>query len=400
MNPTTQHAETTSPATPSATTTTVSARTAPTLDQIRAFAAAGGALLYAFIDMSKKTWKVAFSNKSKERVVTVPGGDFEKFTSVSAQAKDRLKLPAEAEVVVVYEAGQDGFFPHRRFTEMGLCCLVVDPASIEISQRKRNVKTDRRDAMKGVRILIRYIAGEQKAWSVVRIPTVAEEDSRRNHRERERLVKERISHSNRIRSLMTLHGVHVSDFKSAKAAVESAPVPAHQKAELKREYERQELVSKQIAVLEDERDEMLAKPTNRILEMVTQLMQLKGFGVTSAWLLVHEFFGWRKFANRREVGGAAGLGGTPFDSGEGEHEQGISKAGNRRVRSLLIELAWGWLRYQPDSALTRWFMHRWAVGKRGRRIGIVALARRILVDVWRYLERGVIPAGAILKVTK
>lgn len=357
----------------------------------------GKPFLYTFIDMSQNSWKVTFSNKSKERTVSLAGGDYDAFGQACELAKKKFNMATNTRIIVAYEAGQDGFHPYRRFTEMGMLSVVVDPASISISQRARNAKTDRLDAEKGVKHLIRYMNGEKKAWSIVKVPTVEEEDNRRLHRERERLLKERISHENRITMLLKLHGINKKKYCNLNGAIEHPSIPENMREELKRELVRLDLANKQIAEIAARRKDLLKKK-NPVNEIVCSLIGLKGIGLISAWQLSYEFFGWRKFSNRRELAAAVGLAGTPFASGQGHREQGISKAGNWRIRCTMVQLAWGWLRHQPDSALSRWFNQRWGSGaKRGRRVGIVAVARRLLIDLWRYIEQGLIPEGVVLK---
>jgi transposase len=281
---------------------------------------------------------------------------------------------------------------------------VVDSASIEVNRRKRRAKSDRLDVGALLRQLIRYLAGEPKVWSVVRVPTVLEEDQRQLHRELLTAKRDRARVTNRMKGLLANQGVVVqvgAGFLAELAALElwdGTALPPGLRVRLEREWAKVELFTAQIRQLEGERDEQLRSGTASALELVRQLLRLRGIGVNSAWLYVMEFFGWREFRNRREVGGLAGLAPTPYQSGEMSREQGIAKAGNRYIRAMAIEIAWGWLRFQPDSALSRWYQERFGEGSsRIRRIGIVALARRLLVELWRYLETGVVPEGAVLK---
>jgi transposase len=366
-------------------------------------------LLLAF-DLSSKTWKLAFAGRGRTRDVTVPGGDLGAMLQEVTKAKERFGLDPAAPVLSCYEAGRDGFWLHRALEEMGVANLVVDPSSIEVDRRFRRAKTDRLDAQRLLRQLQRYAGGDRHALRVVRVPSVEDEDARRPHRELQRLRQERTAHSNRIRGLLTLYGVrlggqvvlgpHFTEQLEAARQVNGEPLPLHLREELLREYARWGLVDEQLRAVEVVRRQRLAQTaTHPHSRTITQLTELCGIGLTSAALFTHEFFGWRDFQNRRELTAAAGLAPTPFASGDREIEQGISKAGNRRVRATLIQIAWGWLRYQPDSKLSRWFQLRFASSPRLRRIGIVALARRLLIDLWRYARSGVLPEGAQLKAT-
>jgi transposase len=248
-------------------------------------------------------------------------------------------------------------------------------------------------------MLLRHHRGE-RVWAVVHEPTPEDEDARRTHRELARLTQERTAHTNRIGSLLVLHNLrpHVAiggrDWP-AWWARHGTQVPPVLRAEIERESARLALVKQQVKAVETQRRRELADGKQ---PLVAQLAQLRAIGPKGAWVLVKELFGWRHFANRRELAGCVGLAPTPYDSGGSQIEQGISKAGNKRARTLLIELAWSWLRLQPESALSQWFNRRFAGGgKRMRRVGIVALARRLAIALWRYLEHGEIPAGASLK---
>jgi transposase len=277
--------------------------------------------------------------------------------------------------------------------------IVVDPASIEVNRRARRAKTDRLDADKLLAMLVRHHSGE-RLWSVLREPSAGDEDARRAHRELQRLTHERIAHTNRISSLLVLHNLRPGIVIGGRDWPawwngHREQVPPTLRAELERQAVRLKLVKEQVRAIEAARARELAEGKQ---PLVAQLARLRAIGPKGAWVLVKEVFGWRHFANRRQLAGSLGLVPTPYSSGDSEIEQGISKAGNRRVRALLVELAWSWLRLQPGSALTRWFNRRFAGGgKRMRRVGIVALARRLAIALWRYMETGEIPAGARLK---
>lgn len=322
------------------------------------------------------------------------------------RARQRWGIPAAgSRVVSCYEAGRDGFWLHRFLLSRGVCNVVVDSSSIEVNRRSRRAKTDRLDAQKLLTQLIRHDLGEEgRVWSVVRVPSVGQEADRQLHRDWEELKQERTLHRNRIQSLLACQGVTLklgADFGERLASLvlwdgSALPVPLQER--LKREWERLQLVEEQIRELKRQREEAVAAASDESLKQIQQLAKLKGIGLTSAWLFVREFFGWRQFRNRREVAALAGLVPMPYQSGSTAHEQGISKAGNVRLRTMAIEIAWSWLRYQPTSQLSLWFQERYGPGsRRSRRVGIVALARKLLVSLWRFLETGVVPEGATLK---
>jgi len=356
-------------------------------------------VLLAALELSAKDWKVAMGARGRTRQVTVPAGDLLALFQAFDTAKARFGLDPSAAVVSCYEAGRDGFWIHRELEKGGVTNLVVDAASIEVDRRQRRAKTDRLDAGRLLAQLQRFHGGERKALHTVAVPSVADEDARRPLRELERLRKERTAHGNRMRSLFTLHGyrlkvgVHVPEQVSELGE----RLPAHLRTEVLREYERWQMVNTQMKALEAELRAELAQAGEPAILLIRQLMKLCGIGDASARLFVREFFAWRRFDNRRQLAAAVGLTGTPYASGTMEREQGISKAGNRRIRAILIEIAWGWLRFQPDSPLSLWFQERFAGSPRLRRIGIVAVARRLLIDLWRYLKDGVIPAGVKFK---
>jgi transposase len=356
--------------------------------------------LYMAFELGEKNWKLALGDgvRSASRY-TVVAGDTAALLECIAKAKARCGLAPEASVHSCYEAGRDGFWLHRWLIAQGIDNIVVDSSSIEVNRRARRAKTDRLDGDKLLSMLIRYHADEPRVWSVVRVPTPEEEDARRAHRELGRLGHERTAHINRIRALLVLNNVRVK-YVGGRVwqrwwtghAQELAPGV---RAEIERESERLLLVKKQMDTIEAAQRQAVVAGSE---PQVVQLARLRGIGMSSGWVLAKELFGWRRFRNRREVAGCLGLTPSPYASGESETEQGISKAGNRRVRTLMVELAWSWLRYQPQSELSKWFNRRFAGGgKRMRRIGIVALARRLAIALWRYLEHGLIPDGAQLK---
>ena len=364
------------------------------------------AILYIAFELSNSKWKLAFSDGSKIRHKAITAGNLAQLQVEIELAKRKFKMIEDVRVVSCYEAGRDGFWIHRYLESQGIENLVVDSASLEVNRRKRRAKTDRIDVGKLLRMLLRYWGGEKKVWSVVRVPSEQDEDARHLHRSLESLKDERTMHRNRIKGLLVQQGIKVSNPSQKKflAVLEKVrtwngqAVAPELKARVVREYERLQVVEGQIKALEKEKKERLKNPDTDSLKKVAKLATLYGIGSVSSWTFVMEFFGWRQFQNRREVGGLAGLAPTPYDSGESRREQGISKAGNQRVRALAVEIAWAWLRFQPQSKLSQWYMKRYANGgKRMRRIGIVAMARRLLIDLWRYLEYDKIPEGARLR---
>jgi transposase len=363
-------------------------------------------VLFVVMELSAKKWRLGFTTGLGQQLRnrSIDAGDLEALWDEIARAKERFDLSESASVVSCYEAGRDGFWIDRAMSERGIRNLVVDPGSVQRNRRKRERKTDRLDVRKLMRCLIHWYRGDTRVWAVVQPPTVDAEDARHFHRELEELKKERTRHVVRIKGLLSLHGIRVDkigfDFLDCLDEVrlwDGSKLPPQVKARLVREHERYVLVREQILSLERQRRAAIQRLKDPSMDQVRHLMRLKGIGENGAWLLVMELFGWREFRNRRQVGSIAGLTPTPWASGEEDKEQGIDKAGNRRVRAMMIELAWCWLRYQPRSELARWFERRFGCGgKRARRIGIVALARRLLVALWRYLADGVVPKGAVL----
>ena len=357
--------------------------------------------LFIAFELAQRHWRLAFTDGvGRPRLVTLEAGDRVAVRTAIAKARAHFGLDEATAVVSCYEAGRDGFWLHRWLLECGIENWVVDSGSIEVKRRQRRAKTDRLDALKLLSMLMRYVGGERRVWTVLHVPTAEQEDARRPHRERERLERERLAHCNRIRGLLMLHNIRVKTIGGPKwrQRLEAlrAHLPAQLWAEIGRENDRLTLLLEQIRALEAERAQSVAQ-ADPAQEKTAKLVKLVSIGPPSAWVLAREVF-WRTLRNRREVAHCAGLAPTPYASGESAHEQGISKAGNRRVRVLTVQLAWCWLRYQPHSALAQWFNTRFADGgSRIRRIGIVALARRLLIALWRYVEYGVIPAGATLK---
>jgi transposase len=319
-------------------------------------------------------------------------------------AKKRFRLSAASTVVSCYEAGRDGFWLHRFLEAEGIENRLVDSSSIEVKRRARRAKTDRMDTLRLLGLLMRYEAGERTAWHVVRVPSDAEEDGRQLHRELLTAKRDHTRVTNRIRGLLANQGLEI-DFTGDVVAQfralrrwDGSGLPAALRRRLEREWEKAQFLTQQIQALLRERRKLIREGADPAMAKVLRLAHLKGVGINSAWLHTMEFFGWRKFDNGRQIGSLAGLTPTPHQSGELRRELGIDKAGNRRVRWMAIEGAWAWLRFQPQSALSQWYEQRFAHGgPRMRKIGIVALARKLLIALWRYLETGALPEGAELK---
>jgi transposase len=362
------------------------------------------AALYLAFELGWSQWKLAFASAPADapRLRSVGARQTQAVLQEIAKAKQRFGLPGDAPVYCCYEAGRDGFWLHRWLTAQGLANVVVDSASIETKRRKRRAKSDQLDAAKLVSMLLRYHGGEKKLWSVVQVPSIEDEDRRQLHRDLLELKAERTRHSNRLKGLLAGCGLAVTsigdDFPMVVAGLrqwDGTPVPAELHQRLLREWERHQFVGGQIRALENERARKIRTATEKPMDQVRKLLCVRGIGANSAWLYVMEFFAWRQIRNRKQLAALAGLTPTPYDSGASSREQGISKAGNRRLRTMAVEIAWCWLQYQPASALSQWYARRWGSGNsRQRRIGIVALARKLLVALWRYLETGAVPDGA------
>lgn len=362
-----------------------------------------GKVLYLAIECSNKTWRLRFGNGQRVRDQVVSAWDRRGFEAGVLAAKKRLVGAGDVGVRSCYEAGRDGFSIHRYLTSLKIENLVVDPASIAVDRRAKHVKTDRLDAIRLLDLLVGYWRdGEKRKWRVCRVPSQETEDNRRVEREREHLVKERTRLAARIRSLLVLEGIRVRDVEDISVAdlrgVDGQPLMPRLQAELTRLLDHWGLIGEHIRTVEKVWRETVKTERDAWGKMAGKLQRLRGLGEGGTLVLVSEFFGWRRFDNRRQVGSAAGLTGTPYNSGDQVRDQGISKAGNRRIRAVMVELAWQWLRFQPQSALARWYQTRFGPSnRRNRRVGIVALARKLLVALWKYLTFDEVPAGAILR---
>lgn len=370
-------------------------------------------VLYVAFELSKETWKLAFADglNRSPRIRDVPAGNMEQLEAEVRTAQVRFGLPDDCPIVSGYEVGRDGFWVHRWLVAKGWNNSVIDPASIKVNRRKRRAKTDRLDAAAIVKALIQYQWGDRDACRVVNVPTPEDEDERQLHRELESLTPERTQHINRIKGLLMAQGFHCevikADFATWLSTVqkESGKKVGPRLADrLVREFERLQVVVRQIRTLEKEMAEMLRRASReqeipKWLRIADQLHDLSGIGSIGSITLSTELFSWRQFRNRRQLAAVAGLTPSPWESGSSvNEEQGISKAGRSPLRSLMVELAWGWIQFQPECALTKWFSERFAEGNSvHRRTGIVALARKLLVALWRYVNEGLVPEGARFK---
>jgi transposase len=363
-------------------------------------------VLFVAFELSEKTWKLGFTtgHGQKPRERSIAARNQARLLQEVAQAKKRFGLPESAPVVSCYEAGREGFWLHRFIQAQGITNHVVDSSAIEVKRRQRRAKSDGLDVRKLLSMLMRFHHGERDVWRVVHVPTVEAEDGRHLHRDLETLKQERASTTTRIKGLLSSQGIRLTSLSKFPEQLDAlrlwdgSEIPSGLRRRLLRVWAHHQFLSEQIAALEAARRALLHSSEDASIEKVRQLMHLKGIGINGSWLLVMEFFGWRELQNRREVGGLAGLTPTPYQSGASAREQGITKSGNRHVRWMTTELAWSWIRYQPESALSCWFRERFGSGgKRLRRIGIVAVARKLLIALWRFLNTGVLPEGAELK---
>jgi len=362
------------------------------------------AVLFVAFELGKKTWKLALTTGFGRApwLQTVAGGDLEAVAGVIAAARTRFGLPAQARVLSCYEAGRDGFWIHRALQGRGVENRVVDSSSIEVNRRRRRAKSDRLDALKLVMLLVRVGCGDRQAWSEVRVPTAEAEAARHRSRERTALTQEQTRLRNQIGSWLATVGCVAThrmrrqpEWWTQVRDWAHAPLPAAVQARIARAETRLALVADQIAGIDVAQAETTA--TAAPTSPHGRLVQLKGIATTSASVLMDEGLVWRGFQNRRQLGGLLGFAPVKYESGEASHDQGISRAGNDRLQSTMVQLAWGWVQWQPTSALTQWYLARFGKGKRTRKVGIVALARKLFIALWRWATAGVLPTGAIVR---
>ena len=368
------------------------------------------ATVFVSLELSRSKWLITALLPCSDKMskYSVDSGDgtalLDRLAQLRARAEPRIGTAVH--MVVIQEAGLDGFWIHRLLESNGMESHVVEPASIAVPRRHRRAKTDVIDGEMLVRTLMAFKRGERRVCSMVVAPSPVEEDRRRVSRERRTLIRERIEHANRIKGLLATQGIvglepMRRDFRDRVEGLqtgEGQPLRPHLKAEIIRELDRIDLVVRQVAAVEAERDALVKSDSIDTTAPAALLMKLRGIGPEFAAVLWLEGL-FRNFANRRQLAAYAGLAPSPWKSGSIDREQGISKSGNPRLRTTMVELAWLWLRYQPGSALSAWFRER-AGSERGRsrRIMIVALARKLLVALWRYTTLGELPKGAALKI--
>lgn len=361
-------------------------------------------VLYMAMELSNSSWKLGFSNGQRIRRRSIEARDRVRLTEEVQLAKQKLGLQPDTRVKVCYEAGRDGHWIYRWLSSEGFKVFEIDSSSIETARGRKHVKTDRIDVEKLLDLLIRYCLGFRKAFRIVRVPSEEAEAEQRLHREDEYLVRQRARVTNRLKGLLVNQGIvefslkrGFEDWLETVQRWDGSGLSDALKTEIRRLYVQYQLLESQIAEIAQAYQQELLNDT-AVAHKRRQLEQLRSIGPKTSRVLSAEVFSWRVFNNGKQVGGMAGLTPTPSRSGDVNKEQGISKAGNRRVRRVMIELAWFWLKWQPGSHLSQWFNRRFARGgKRMRRVGIVALARKLLIALWRYVEFGVLPEGAVLK---
>jgi len=361
--------------------------------------------LFMAFELGASKWVLGFSIGlgQKPRKRTINAADLNTLQQEIKAAKERFGLPEDATVKSCYESGRDGFWIHRYLETIRVQNYVIDSSSIEVNRKHRRAKTDSLDVESLLKLLIHYHLGEKKAFSVVRVPTEEEEDRRHLHRGFQTLKKEKTRTTNRIRGLLATQSVQMQRLDLSDRQLQAIRIwngkslKEGLKSRLRMEWQRVLQLREQMRELRAERRSLLKDETRSEIAQVKQLTTLRAIGPESSWIVVHEVL-WRDFRNPRQVGAFVGLAPSPYDSGDSKREQGISKAGNRHVRAIAIELAWSWVRHQPNSKLTLWFKQRFGgAGKRARKVGIVAVARRLMIELWRFLQTGAIPEGALLK---
>lgn len=372
--------------------------------------------LFVAMELSNDCWKLAFAATSRYRVRLrdIPAGDLRAFDREIALAKSKFGLEENARIQTCYEAGRDGHWIHRVLLSLEIHNFVIESSCVEVDRRQKQRKTDRLDATKMVHALVRYCRGERTSLRVNHVPDAEDEDIRNLQRELKTIREDRTRINNRIKSLLVAQGIRLTSIDAGfplqlaeMKTGDGKPLGRQLEERLHREFARMQLCVAQIRELEKERAELFrqamraGQKASARQQIADRLIELCGIGVEGAWTLSTELFAWRAFTNRKQVGAVVGLTPTPYSSGKLQRELGISKAGRGQLRSLLVELAWLWLRYQPQSDLARWYVAKVAgQGSRIRRIAIVALARKLVVALWKYALQGEIPGGVKFKTDK
>jgi transposase len=368
------------------------------------------ATLFVAFELGSTKWVMAMTTpgtSQRPRLRQIVAGDLAALHRELLTAKARLGLALAAPVRSCYEAGRDGFWLHRWLTAEGIDNVVVDSSSIEVNRRARQAKTDRLDAVRLLDLLRRWVRGEARVWSVVHVPSPEAEAARQLTREITTVRVDRMAVRNRIGGLLATQGIrcdltrHFLERLPQLRTGDGRPLAGAWRDRLAREWTHLQAIEHRLATLRTLRQDAIAAGADRVARVAQQLCQLRGVAETSAAFYSAELFGTRTFANGRQLGALTGLVPVPYRSDQRVHDQGISKAGRGELRRVSIQLAWGWLRWQPDSALAAWFRHRFgSAGGRSRRIGIVAVARKLVIALWRFVEHGVVPEGAQLKPTR
>lgn len=367
--------------------------------------AAGATLMLAF-ELGSTKWLLGFTTAAAQRprLRTMTAGDLPALEKEIQLAKARFGLPLDAPVRSCYEAGRDGFWLHRWLIARGVENVVVDSSSIEVNRRARRAKTDRLDVGKLLALLLRWLGGERKVWSVVHVPSPEAEAERQLTREIATVREDRKRVRNRIQALLVTQGIRLElgarfvEHLVAAQTGDGRVLPAAFRLRLAREWAHLEAIDARMTAVTAARDEDIATGTDRVATVARKLCTMRGVAETSAAVFSAELFGTRTFRNGRQLGAVMGLVPVPYRSDQRVRDQGISKAGRAELRRIALQLAWCWVRWQPTSALTKWFLTRFGpAGGRSKRIGIVALARKLAIALWRYVEQGVVPEGATLK---
>jgi len=371
---------------------------------VRSEGSVSESVLYVAFELGQREWKLALTSgfDVKPWLRTVAGGDLAAVERVLRAARQRCGLAPTAAVISCYEAGRDGFWIHRALQQLGVANRVVDSTSIDVKRRQRRMKTDRIDAIKLVMMLMRVSRGEPDVWAEVRVPSIEAEAARHVSRERTTLRQEQTRLQNQIGSWLATWGCRVSRAQRRQPAWwttvrtwNDTLLPATVQDRIARTAARLVLLTAQVTTLEAQQVATQRQAT--ATDPLTRLVRLRGLNTISASILLDEGLVWRDFQNRRQLGGLLGFAPARYDSGDSSRDQGITRAGNARLQSVMVQLAWSWVHWQRESALTQWYQARFGRGKRTRKIGIIAVARKLLIALWRYATHGVVPVGARLK---